>query len=1001
MEVQKWAPVDPPIVDPPNIEFPLMVISGTEVPPDGPPPYSSDNETGDLYFFHENATPEEWARYDQWVQEMAEWRRSPDGDVAIIDGELITDGDVFTLKKSAWIMDNILHYVFKSLKGTLGVTDPLVAFFPSFFFTKLYQEGHQDPAREDKYLYAGVASWTKRFLKGKSIDQMKTVVFLFNEGCSHWICFAIFLDLKIIQAFDSMGCRGGDHLKNLYRWLHQTMEIAGKLMNPKEWRLYTTRRDTPRQSDHDCGLYAVLFGMCVAMRLPLSLITRGRIRAARVFLLLHLIDLQPERAKPLGEGDEFKPKYDKEGKRPSLDTPSSPDRPSRELADDSGGPVVDLLTPPTKNEGARIESTDSVLDLITPDKNPIQETNGSVTDLVTPPTKRQLDLSVNDSGEGGGGTGASQEADSAGASGENKNQDEAEKSKGSGSAQGGGGSSSGNTAVGSPNASGGGADDGGKGSDDNDGDEKNDDDEKDPKSKKDKPKKSPPAGKKDGKGGDSGTEGNDKKEVNEDVGDLPIISGIILPFVDSTGVTKKNHGLYGTAIQEHSQKNTKASRLKLKKRKDIFQKSWVAYQKRLAKYIDKGEKHEDEDVCVACAEMADKKIVCKKCNVCVHPVVPCSHTIEKEYFCESCFNLPSDNPSTTSKKDAPSKPGASPQLEDEADPEAKANPEASGGLPQPEDEEEDANPNLEEESNKKKKRKRRPRTKRGGLPSRTSPRNKQKPTETAGATDDSDKKAVVKELFKSNEKQGTVPVETIPRKKQNLGKPTGPPPPNKDDFVPPKEQEVDDPLSRIDPSPPLVPEAKLPAKSDAATDKVDDAETDKVDDDLKLPADSVRGDPKAAKSDAATDKVDDAETDKVDDDLKLPADSVRGDAKAKSKKKQKPALPTRTSPRNKQGSGPKGTQAFTDKKPAVTELFKPKGKRGSSPDKRKESPQKKQHSDNHPRSDTETDVSGDDHNPAATKPKKAKRKRRAHKAVIPTMNLCPNKKTWRELFLRQ
>jgi hypothetical protein len=51
-------------------------------------------------------------------------------------------------------MDNILHYVFKSLKGTLGVTDPLVAFFPSFFFTKLYQDGHKDPARTDKYLYA-------------------------------------------------------------------------------------------------------------------------------------------------------------------------------------------------------------------------------------------------------------------------------------------------------------------------------------------------------------------------------------------------------------------------------------------------------------------------------------------------------------------------------------------------------------------------------------------------------------------------------------------------------------------------------------------------------------------------------------------------------------------------------------------------------------------------------------------------------------------------------
>jgi hypothetical protein len=60
---------------------------------------TSDNETGDLYFFHENATPKEWARYDQWVQEMAEWRRPPNGDVAIIDGEIITNRDVYTLRR--------------------------------------------------------------------------------------------------------------------------------------------------------------------------------------------------------------------------------------------------------------------------------------------------------------------------------------------------------------------------------------------------------------------------------------------------------------------------------------------------------------------------------------------------------------------------------------------------------------------------------------------------------------------------------------------------------------------------------------------------------------------------------------------------------------------------------------------------------------------------------------------------------------------------------------
>jgi Ulp1 family protease len=58
------------------------------------------------------------------------------------------------------------------------------------------------------------------------------------------------------------------------------MEIKGKPMNRAEGRLYTTRQDTPPQSDQDCGLYAVMFGMCVAMRLPLSLVTKNMIKAS-------------------------------------------------------------------------------------------------------------------------------------------------------------------------------------------------------------------------------------------------------------------------------------------------------------------------------------------------------------------------------------------------------------------------------------------------------------------------------------------------------------------------------------------------------------------------------------------------------------------------------------------------------------------------------------------------------------------------------------------------
>jgi Ulp1 family protease len=252
-----------------NLEFPLLVTLGTEVPPDGPPPYSSDDETGDLNFFKEEATYMQWGRYHVWLQEQRGWRRDPDETTAILHGELITSSDAFTLKKSEWVTDNLLHYVYKS---QIGVTDPLVAFFASFFFTELYQEGNADPEKADTYSYEGVASWTKKILRATPIDEMKTIVFLLNEGRMHWKCFAIFMDLQIIQVFDSGGSGGGKTLQDLYRWLHSTMEIEGKTLKPAEWRLYCCHCNTPRQRDHDCGLYAIMFAMCVSKRLPLSLI---------------------------------------------------------------------------------------------------------------------------------------------------------------------------------------------------------------------------------------------------------------------------------------------------------------------------------------------------------------------------------------------------------------------------------------------------------------------------------------------------------------------------------------------------------------------------------------------------------------------------------------------------------------------------------------------------------------------------------------------------------
>jgi hypothetical protein len=67
---------------------------------------------------------------------------------------------VFTLKFDTCITDNILNYVVKSLKDKLGLTDAPVAFFSSFFFTKLCLHGHEDPALKNKYSYEEVAGWT-------------------------------------------------------------------------------------------------------------------------------------------------------------------------------------------------------------------------------------------------------------------------------------------------------------------------------------------------------------------------------------------------------------------------------------------------------------------------------------------------------------------------------------------------------------------------------------------------------------------------------------------------------------------------------------------------------------------------------------------------------------------------------------------------------------------------------------------------------------------------
>jgi hypothetical protein len=237
------------------LEYPRQVLGGSEPPPLGPLSYAGEVEDDDLNCFQGRASDEDWKRYRQRITAQAETRDHVNGLVAMSHHESFIYWDVLALKFDTYVTDNIINSVVKSLKEKLGLTNAPVAFFNSFFFTKLCHHGHADPDLENKYSYKEAASWTQKTFCTRLIDQIKTIVFFRNRTAVHWICHAIFLDMIIIQAFDSMSGNHPSNLKALYRWLHKTMKIAGKKLDPNEWCLYGTRPGTPRQLYADCGLY--------------------------------------------------------------------------------------------------------------------------------------------------------------------------------------------------------------------------------------------------------------------------------------------------------------------------------------------------------------------------------------------------------------------------------------------------------------------------------------------------------------------------------------------------------------------------------------------------------------------------------------------------------------------------------------------------------------------------------------------------------------------------
>ena len=111
----------------------------------------------------------------------------------------------------------------------------------------------------------------------------------------HWVVYAIFIDDKTIQEFDSLPSgKNGDVevLEGLYTWLEIEMLNVGTILNKAEWQLLPSDSDTtPKQGNSDdCGIYMLLFAVCIAQGLPLALVSRKRVATARSLLILHFFE---------------------------------------------------------------------------------------------------------------------------------------------------------------------------------------------------------------------------------------------------------------------------------------------------------------------------------------------------------------------------------------------------------------------------------------------------------------------------------------------------------------------------------------------------------------------------------------------------------------------------------------------------------------------------------------------------------------------------------------
>ena len=207
----------------------------------------------------------------------------------------ITVEETQTLGVQKFVNDSILHFAWKQFSeqhASLSHGTLRVAFFPSFFFTRLLDEGHTR-----RYRYNPVSKWSRRILGDRlSVLDYDLIVFLRHKSL-HWWIYVMFPKKKHLEGIDCFGVNGNfdADIKYLWRWLNDDLHFHSGLeepLNRKDWVFNCGRSPgMPRQQNGwDCGLYAIHLGFAFGIQAPLLEITKERVQLYRQKLILYMLD---------------------------------------------------------------------------------------------------------------------------------------------------------------------------------------------------------------------------------------------------------------------------------------------------------------------------------------------------------------------------------------------------------------------------------------------------------------------------------------------------------------------------------------------------------------------------------------------------------------------------------------------------------------------------------------------------------------------------------------